>query len=133
MPRLTENVIYELVTRRSGFQYLFTTKHHGGDAGASCWLPALSLAEEFVVFDDADGHGLADDEGSCTRFDRTAKAAFTSSASGMNRWRSSPSPRTASLGTGILFTRSRMRDRRIGAGSGCVRKGACSTGWLMPD
>lgn len=46
-----------------GKRYLFHPKHHGCDNRAARWLLALSLDEEFGVFDGADQHSLADDGG----------------------------------------------------------------------
>jgi hypothetical protein len=63
MPTLAEIVIHGQPTRRSGYRYQFTPKHHGGDPGAAQWLPALTLEEEFVVFDGADEHELSDEDG----------------------------------------------------------------------
>lgn len=51
-------------TRRSGYRYLFTTKHHGGgDRNAARWSPDLSEDEEFSVFDAADEHDISDELG----------------------------------------------------------------------
>jgi hypothetical protein len=63
MPTLTEIVVHEQLTQRSGYRYQFTPKHHGADAEAGQWLPDLSLEEEFAVFDTADEHMLTDDNG----------------------------------------------------------------------
>lgn len=63
MPTLAEIVIHPQPTRRSGYRYQFTPKHHGGDAEAAQWLPGLRLEEEFAVFDTADEHDLSDDDG----------------------------------------------------------------------
>ena len=41
-------------TRRN-LSYVFTPKHHGASKTASCWQPAMTLDEEFTVFDRADG------------------------------------------------------------------------------
>lgn len=48
-------------THRSGFSYLFSDKHHGGDRNAARWSLELSEAEEFSVFDNADLHDISDD------------------------------------------------------------------------
>jgi hypothetical protein len=49
-------------TRRNGYRYLFSSKHHGGGApGDARWLPSLTREEEFSVFDTADDHDLSDD------------------------------------------------------------------------
>jgi hypothetical protein len=51
-------------TRRSGYRYRFTAKHHGGGSASDArWLPDLSEADEFAVFDDADELQLADEGG----------------------------------------------------------------------
>jgi hypothetical protein len=63
MPIIAEIVIHGQTTRRSGYRYQLTPKHHGGDPGAAQWLPALGLEEEFGVFDTADQHELSDEEG----------------------------------------------------------------------
>jgi hypothetical protein len=42
-------------TARRTLTYEFTPKHHGRNATASCWLTALTLVEEFEIFDRADG------------------------------------------------------------------------------
>jgi len=63
MPTLAEIVIHTQPTRRSGYQYQFTPKHHGADAEAAQGLPGLSLDEEFAVFDSADGNDLSDESG----------------------------------------------------------------------
>jgi hypothetical protein len=58
------NPVHPVATRRSGYHYLFSDKHHGGGtAGDSCWSPDLSGDEEFSIFDDADWHELSDDRG----------------------------------------------------------------------
>jgi len=52
--------------QRSGrhqYRYLFTTKHHGGDAKAAQWLPDLPESDEFAVFDGADRWELVDEDG----------------------------------------------------------------------
>jgi hypothetical protein len=61
MPTLTEVVVHERRTRRSEYTYQSTPKHHGADATAAQWLPALTLDQEFDVFDFADEHELSDD------------------------------------------------------------------------
>jgi hypothetical protein len=63
MPTLAQIVIHDQRTRRRGYQYQFTPKHHGGDVGAAQWLPSLRLEEEFTVFDTADEHELSDGDG----------------------------------------------------------------------
>jgi hypothetical protein len=35
--------------------YVFTPKHHGASQTSSRWLPALTLGQEFAIFDRADG------------------------------------------------------------------------------
>src|SRR5438067_1620202 len=63
MPTLATVAVHAEVTGRSGYQYQFTPKHHGADPGAAQWLPDLTLAEEFAVFNAADQHDLSDDDG----------------------------------------------------------------------
>ena len=63
MPTLSEIVHHPEPTGRGGYRYVFTPKHHGADPDAAQWLPALTLEEEFSVFDGADDHELTDDEG----------------------------------------------------------------------
>ena len=48
-------------TQRSNYQYIFTDKHHGGDATAARWSPELSETQEFSVFDIADLNEVCDD------------------------------------------------------------------------
>ena len=50
-------------TRRSGYRYVFTAKHHGGTKGAATWLPTISRDDEFSIFDSADLHDIGDDRG----------------------------------------------------------------------
>jgi hypothetical protein len=58
------NPVNPTPTRRSGYRYLFSDKHHGGGAkGDSRWLPDLIRDEEFSIFDAADWHELSDDRG----------------------------------------------------------------------
>jgi hypothetical protein len=59
----TSNPIHPVPTRRSGYRYLFSDRHHGHDARASRWDPEMSREEEFAVFDTADFHDLTDDRG----------------------------------------------------------------------
>jgi hypothetical protein len=63
MPTLTTIEVHATPTHRSGLTYQFTPKHHGAEATAAQWLPSLSLAEEFAVFDLADQHDLSDADG----------------------------------------------------------------------
>ena len=63
MPTLATVVVHGTLTARSHYRYQFTPKHHGADQQAAQWLPALTLEEEFAVFDDADEHDLTDDAG----------------------------------------------------------------------
>jgi hypothetical protein len=58
------NPVHPAPTRRSGYRYLFSDKHHGGGAKSdSRWLPDLIRDEEFSIFDAADWHELSDDRG----------------------------------------------------------------------
>jgi len=49
-------------TRRHGYRYLFTSKHHEGHGDAQ-WVASLSEADEFAVFDGADEMELSDENG----------------------------------------------------------------------
>lgn len=55
MPLIQNIVSHPQQTARRAFTYEFTPKHHGGNPTASCWLAALTLIEEFRIFDRADG------------------------------------------------------------------------------
>lgn len=55
MASVTNDTEHDAVTEHRRLRYIFTVKHHGGDASASCWTQALSLDEEFAIFDRADG------------------------------------------------------------------------------
>jgi hypothetical protein len=66
MPTVTEVVVHGERTRRGGYQYQFTPKHHGGPGAgpdAAQWLTSLSLVEEFAIFNAADQHALSDEHG----------------------------------------------------------------------
>jgi hypothetical protein len=64
MPTLATIVVHDEATGRSGYRYQFTPKHHGhGEDFDGQWMPSLTLAEEFAVFDAADQHDLSDDDG----------------------------------------------------------------------
>jgi hypothetical protein len=63
VPRLSGNQQHPDPTRTRGLRYEFTTKHHGGDRNASCWVLELTLPEEFDIFDDADAGDFFDDDG----------------------------------------------------------------------
>lgn len=71
MPTLSEIAVHDQRTQRSAYQYQFTPKHHGAVAGTAQWLPELTLAEEFAVFDTADLHELSDDDGNLYGLART--------------------------------------------------------------
>jgi hypothetical protein len=65
MPTVKEVRFHEDRTRRGGYQYQFTPKHHGGpNSGrdAAQWLNNVSLDEEFAIFDAADEHELSDED-----------------------------------------------------------------------
>ncbi len=56
--------LHSTLTQRSHYQYLFTAKHHGaGSSGDACWSSDVSRDEEFSVFDVADLHLFAADNG----------------------------------------------------------------------
>lgn len=63
MPTLATDELHPTRTEQNDYSYWFTTKHHGGDRTAAQWLPSLSLDEEFAIFNEADEHGLADEDG----------------------------------------------------------------------
>lgn len=58
MPTLAQIVVHPVSSTPSGYGYEFTPKHHGADPKAAQWLPALTLDEEFSVFDMADQHNF---------------------------------------------------------------------------
>jgi hypothetical protein len=52
------------VTRRNGYRYIFTGKHHGGGSPSDArWRESISRDEEFAVFDNADWHEIGDEDG----------------------------------------------------------------------
>jgi hypothetical protein len=59
----TEVIDHPTPTRRRGLLYQFTPKHHGGARGQATWLPDVSDADEFSIFDDADAFEIIDDNG----------------------------------------------------------------------
>lgn len=66
MPTVTEVVVHGERTNRSGYEYQFTPKHHGGPGSgpdAAQWVTSLNLDEEFAIFDTADEHELSDRDG----------------------------------------------------------------------
>lgn len=63
MPTFANDEEFERPTTRSGYRYLFTSKHHGLDASAAQWRTEMSLPEEFSVFELADGLDLSDGDG----------------------------------------------------------------------
>lgn len=54
-------------------RYCFSIKHHGGQKNAAQWVPDLSHEDEFAIFDDADFHELADDDGNLYGLRRDAE------------------------------------------------------------
>ena len=51
-------------TRRNGYRYLFSVKHHGGGSrDDSQWMQNLSREQEFTVFDVADCFEVKDEDG----------------------------------------------------------------------
>jgi hypothetical protein len=51
-------------TQRSGYEYFFYDKHHqSGYSEDAQWLPDLTHAEEFAVFDLADLHEISNEKG----------------------------------------------------------------------
>jgi hypothetical protein len=66
MSRVTEVLVHGERTKRGGYQYQFTPKHHGGPGSGrhvAQWLTSVSLDEEFAIFDAADEHELSDEDG----------------------------------------------------------------------
>jgi hypothetical protein len=59
VPSVQNTTPHPDLTSRRELTYEFTPKHHGGNATASCWLTALTLVEEFEIFDRADGIVIA--------------------------------------------------------------------------
>jgi hypothetical protein len=48
-------------TKRSGYRYLFTAKHHGGGPeDSAAWLKSVTETEEFSIFDESDSFDLSD-------------------------------------------------------------------------
>lgn len=45
-----ENVVLPQQTRKRGFRYEITAKHHGENRRAAMWLPEVTPAEEFAIF-----------------------------------------------------------------------------------
>src|SRR3954467_15337973 len=63
VPTILAVEIHPTPTQRSGLQYQFTPKHHGGDKTASRWREELTREAEFGVFDLADMREVADERG----------------------------------------------------------------------
>jgi len=59
-----ENVILRQRTRKRRLKYEITGKHHGGNRRAAMWLPQVTHAEEFAIFDVADFNDIFDNAGS---------------------------------------------------------------------
>jgi hypothetical protein len=55
VPSVQVDTQHPHLTVRRNLRYLFTPKHHGGNAMASCWLTAITFDEEFAIFNRADG------------------------------------------------------------------------------
>lgn len=59
---MASDIEHPVPTRRSGYRYLFTAKHHGGGSKSdSRWI--VDRDTEFAVFDDADRHEIEDEDG----------------------------------------------------------------------
>src|SRR5690348_15203767 len=58
-----ENVVLPQRTRKRNLQYEITAKHHGENRRAAMWLPDVTPAEEFAIFDTADFGDVCDDRG----------------------------------------------------------------------
>jgi hypothetical protein len=56
-----ENVVLPQQTRKRGFRHEITAKHHGENRRAAMWLPEVTPAEEFAIFDAADFGDIFDD------------------------------------------------------------------------
>ena len=55
---------YPGMTRRSGYRYIFTGKHHGGGSSTDArWLESITRDDEFAVFDNADWFEISHDDG----------------------------------------------------------------------
>lgn len=72
------------MTARRQLGYIFTPKHHGADRKSACWLTVLTLAEEFAIFNRADGivveppgdnRQVADTEGNIYGYERLPDGA----------------------------------------------------------
>ena len=65
MPTVNENTEHPQLTSKNQLRYQFTPKHHGGPGsrGQAQWLAALTLAEEFAIFDEADSFEILDGKG----------------------------------------------------------------------
>ncbi len=59
MPSVQVDTPHPHLTARRNLQYMFTPKHHGASATASCWLTAIAFDEEFAIFNRADGMVVA--------------------------------------------------------------------------
>lgn len=56
--------IHPVKTRRSQYEYLFASKHHGGGTSDDArWQDDVTRDEEFSVFDEADFHDISDSDG----------------------------------------------------------------------
>jgi hypothetical protein len=55
VPSVQENTNHPTKSARRGLAYVFTPKHHGASSDSACWLTELTLAEEFAIFNRADG------------------------------------------------------------------------------
>ena len=63
-PSTGKDPMHPTPTRRSEYCYCFTGKHHGGGTSDDArWLPDLSPADEFMVFDTADYYNISSDQG----------------------------------------------------------------------
>src|SRR5262249_41243310 len=61
---MAEEPRYPHTTRKSGYSYIFSTKHHGGGAFRdACWDPNLRRPEGVSGFDTADFQGISDGGG----------------------------------------------------------------------
>lgn len=63
MSAATQDFEHNATTRTSGHRYIFMAKHHGGDPDAGTWLPEISQATEFSIFEAADSWQSSDERG----------------------------------------------------------------------
>jgi hypothetical protein len=87
----TPNEIHPVVTRRSGYSYCFSDKHHGLDYEAAQW--AVSHEEEFGAFDDGDDRDLSDDKANLYGLLKDSQGRFCSLGTRDEQFARFPHPR----------------------------------------